>query len=94
MPEKSWFGNLTPKLQRLTIIFAFIAATGSAWAVLKVAGIDVLDFTIGCSSLSSQTEQNSNAIDTLKIKAHWKWLRQDTINSDVERRIKDLENNY
>ena len=88
MPEetkKGWFSELTPKLKRLTIIFSFIAALGASWTFLKIAGIDILDFTIGCSSMSNQTEQNTKDIDTLKTKNHWKWQHQTEFNDSIRK---------
>jgi hypothetical protein len=100
-PKKKWFDRQTGRIQRLTVWCAFIIALSGLWGVLKIAGVDLIDVTIGCSSLSTQTERNVKKIDTLFIydDDYDKWWRhqdslnkyQDGLNDNFEKRILILE---
>lgn len=81
--QESWWGKQTDRVKRLTIWLSFIAAVFVAWGFLKVAGIDVLDFTIGCSSYSSLAKETKDSLDAMKSKQHWKWVRQNEFNDSV-----------
>lgn len=92
--DKRWYEKQTLKVRRLTIWLAFIAALGAAGAVLKGFGVDLLDITIGCSSVSNQTQMNSRRLDTLFTERYWKSLRahrQDSLNVDFDARLDKLE---
>lgn len=65
-PKQQWWQRQTPTVKNITIWLSCFAAFIAVWGTLRALGVDALDFTIGCSSYSSQTESNTRGIDTLR----------------------------
>ena len=90
--SKEWFDAQTQTIKKLTVWLSFFAALFAIWGTLKAFGVEGIDFVIGCSSYSTKTQQNTNDIDTLKNKSHWKWDRQFQFNDSIREQIRIINN--
>lgn len=92
---KEWFLQQTPLVKKLTAWLLFIVAISSVWGILKGLGVDALDFTIGCSSFSSQTQDNTNNIQRIMIQDSvndfWKGKRRVRDSANTDKRFRKIE---
>ncbi len=86
--SKEWFAAQTIKIKRLTIWLSFFIACFTIWGSLKIAGVEGIDFVIGCSSFATMSKETKDSLDAEKQHSHWKWMRQKQINDSLKEQIR------
>ena len=93
--KQNWFSKQTQTVKKLTVWLSFFAILVTVIGICEVQGVHLLDFTIGCSSFSSQTEQNTKDIQKIfiqdSVNDFWKGIRHLRDSTSYDKRFNRIE---